>query len=110
MHVLDDITREMQAALTPIFERYGVTETIEEQHTELELPEEDVLSTMQYIYTHISRVMSHVIILTPVAGALWDQEFVQAMAHSEKDLDRQMAWAKYMMNARAPQSLIVPKV
>ena len=110
MHVLDDITRDMQTVLNPIFERYGVTKTIEEQHTELELPEEDVLSTMQYIYTHVSRVMSHVIILTPVAGALWDQEFVQAMAHCEKDLDRQMAWAKYMMNARAPQSLIVPKV
>jgi hypothetical protein len=110
MHVLADITRDMQAALKPIFVRYGVAKSIEEEQFELELPEEDVLSTMQYIYTHVAQVISHVVVLTPVAGAMWDQEFVQSMAHSEKELNRQMAWARYMMNVRAPQTLIVPKV
>lgn len=109
MHILDDITRDMQAMLKPIFVRYSVAKSIEEENTELELPEPDVLSTMRYIYIHVAQVMSHVVVLTPVAGAMWDQEFVQAMAHSEKELDRQMAWARHMMNVRAPQTLIVPK-
>src|SRR5579859_2907953 len=109
MHVLEDITGAMQTALKPIFERYGVAKDIEEDDVELDLPEEDVLSTMQYIYAHVAQVISHVIILTPVAGAIWDQEFVQAMAHSEKELNRQMAWARNMMNVRAPQTLLVPK-
>jgi ferredoxin-nitrate reductase len=110
MHVLQDITTNMQSSLEPVFGRYGVAEKIQNTQVNLEPPKSDVLSMLQYIFTHLSQVQAHIIILTPTAGAMWDAEFVETIAFCEKELGRQISWARNEMSVRSPQTLIVPKI
>jgi hypothetical protein len=65
---------------------------------------------LQYIFRHLSRVQAHLIMLTPTAGAMWDAEFVATIGFCEKELGRQISWARDEMSVRAPQTLIVPKI
>jgi hypothetical protein len=65
---------------------------------------------LQYIFTHLSQVQAHIIVLTPTAGAMWDSEFVETIGFCEKELGRQISWTRNEMSVRAPQTLIVPKV
>lgn len=110
MHVLQNITQNMQARLQPIFTRYGVFEKIQKAELQLDLPDSGVLSMLQYIFTHLSQVQAHIIVLTPTAGAMWDSEFVETIGFCEKELGRQISWTRNEMSVRAPQTLIVPKV
>lgn len=105
MHVCQEISDNMYSAFQPILSKFNVTA----ENPILSLPDSDVLSTLRSIYTHLSQLEAHVIVLTPVAGALWDDAFVDAITFIEKELTRQKSWVRNMMNVRAPQTLIVPR-
>ena len=106
MHVCEDLAEKMHRQLQPVLSRYEITVT---EAPTLDPPDSDVLSMLQYIYTHLSQCEAHIVILTPTAGALWDEEFVEVVTLIENELGRQKSWARNMMNVRAPQNLLVPK-
>lgn len=106
MHVCEDLAEKMHQQLQPVLSRYEITVT---EAPTLDPPDSDVLSMLQYIYTHLSQCEAHIVILTPTAGALWDEEFVEVVTLIENELGRQKSWARNMMNVRAPQNLLVPK-
>jgi hypothetical protein len=106
MLVCQDITRGIQSTLQPIFSRYNVNH--QDDQNRHDVPEGGVLANLQYIYITLSKIETLFIIFTPTAGALWDQEFVEAITFSTTQLDRQVAWSKYMLKVKAPQTLIVP--
>ena len=46
--------------------------------------------------------------LGQTAQALWDKDFVDAVASCKEELARIQAWAKQQIGVRSPQTLIVP--
>ena len=68
----------------------------------------EALVTMRGFNTYVAHVASLVDALEPVAQALWDQDFVDAVGFATTELGRMQAWVKHQIGVRAPQVLIVP--
>jgi hypothetical protein len=67
-----------------------------------------ILHLQHSLVTIVASLLSLLGILKPVAGALLDGDFKNAVAHATFQLERIEQWAKYKAADKAPQSLLVP--
>lgn len=67
-----------------------------------------VLETLQGLAVYLSHIQSSLTALEPVALAMWDAEFSQAVQSAQQCVHRMTAWVKQQIKVRSPQTLLVP--
>ncbi|KAB5576489.1 hypothetical protein GE09DRAFT_1170103 [Coniochaeta sp. 2T2.1] len=70
----------------------------------------EVLETLQGLAVYLGHVQSSLEALEPVARAMWDGEFDEAVGFGLTCVRRQMAWVRVQIRTRSPQTLLVPIV
>ncbi|KAK4937352.1 hypothetical protein LTR28_009863 [Elasticomyces elasticus] len=68
----------------------------------------EAMRLLMGLRVYLSNIEGHLTALRPVAQALWDGEFVDAVVEASTNVARMQAWAKYQITVRSPQTLIVP--
>ena len=66
------------------------------------------LIALQGLYMYLSHLESHLTALTPASQALWDKDFVEAVAFAQTQIGRQQTWVNLQIKTRSPQTLLVP--
>jgi ferredoxin-nitrate reductase len=119
--VMASLTQAMADKLDPIANRLGENKTRgrhrahilrealfpprDEKHSPFE-----VLETLLGLQAYVSYVMAKVAALTPTAAAMWDDEFVAAVAFVDIQLGRVKQWIEQQVKVRGPQTLLVPSL
>jgi ferredoxin-nitrate reductase len=91
-----DMSRTVLAAVLPIHD---------DEHNAYE-----ALTTLSGTFTFLAYLDSHLIALVPASQALWDEEFVKAVAEAKSGVDRLKAWVQQELVVKSPQTLIVPSL
>lgn len=76
--------------------------------TDLDAGTYEALITLNSLHVFIASIEGHLIGLKPVSAALWDGQFVAALAEVQENILRTQRWVRYQITVRAPQTLIVP--
>jgi len=117
--VMRTIAESMRARLEPQVQKYGENKQrgYHRAHVlrEALFPPEDaprstyeVLETLQGLAVYLSHIRSSLNALQPVALAMWDSEFSDAVDYGIECLHRMRAWVKEQLRVRSPQTLLVP--
>lgn len=70
----------------------------------------EVLETLQGLAVYLSHIQSSLTALEPVALAMWDDDFSQALKFAQQCVHRMVVWVKQQIKVRSPQTLLVPIV
>ncbi|KAK2738987.1 hypothetical protein FQN55_009643 [Onygenales sp. PD_40] len=70
----------------------------------------EALAALQGLDVFLTYIEGHLTALTPASMALWDGDFVNAVAFAQEGIQRQKAWATQHVRVKAPQTLLVPMV
>ena len=68
----------------------------------------EVLETLQGLAVYLAHIASSLVALQPVALAMWDKEFSEAVQYAQQCVHRMRAWTKQQIRVRSPQTLLVP--
>ncbi|KAK4159956.1 nitrate reductase [Cladorrhinum sp. PSN259] len=68
----------------------------------------EVLETLQGLSVYLAHIRSSLTALAPVALAMWDEEFSDAVEYAQQCVSRMRAWVKQQIRVRSPQTLLVP--
>lgn len=119
VRVLHNIAERMRARLEPHVQRLGENKQrgYHRAHVlrEALFPPEnspqstyEVLETLQGLAVYLAHIASSLAALQPVALAMWDKEFSEAVEYGQQCLHRMRAWTKQQIRVRSPQTLLVP--
>lgn len=68
----------------------------------------EVLEALQGLVVYLSHIESSVTALQPVAMAMWDADFSEAVVFARQCVHRMQAWVRQQIKVRSPQTLLVP--
>jgi hypothetical protein len=68
----------------------------------------EVLETLQGLVVYLSHIESCLTALQPVAMAMWDSDFSEAVTYAQQRVQRMLAWVRQQVKVRSPQTLLVP--
>ncbi|KAI9370266.1 hypothetical protein BJX61DRAFT_549084 [Aspergillus egyptiacus] len=119
LEVMRRLTADTITTLTPIIHRYHESRLYGRnvgQHLRkalfpmVEEGEEaySALIALQSLEMFLTYIEGHLTALAPASQALWDGEFVDAVAFAQREVGRQKAWVTQHVKVRSPQTLLVP--
>lgn len=68
----------------------------------------EVLETLQGLSIYLSHIRGSLTAMEPVALAMWDEEFYDALQYAQECVHRMRAWVKEQIRVKSPQTLLVP--
>ena len=71
-------------------------------------PAYGILVVLQGFYLYLGHIEGHLFSLMPTSQAAWDKEFSGCIAFLTTQVERMKQWTKQQMQARGPQTLLVP--
>lgn len=119
VRILRGMTERVREAMEPEVEKYGENrefgQGVSTALRDAVFPESskgagayESLVALQGLFMYLSHLESHLTALTPASQALWDKDFVDAVAFAQTQIGRQKTWVNLQIKTRSPQVLLVP--
>ncbi|KAL4876787.1 hypothetical protein BJY04DRAFT_231398 [Aspergillus karnatakaensis] len=120
LEVMRRLTHDTLIRLDPVVQRYHesrlygrkVCERLRSSLFPMKDPPDDVyeaLIVLQSLQMFLVYIEGHLTALTPASAALWDREFVEAVAFAQSNVQRQKSWVDQHIKVKSPQTLLVPQ-